>query len=165
MHLLSVLAAAFSLTSPAFANGAHLPKEYTCVRQGISPPLTWSRAPSTAHAFALQLSELQYAPGAKPITLWTLWNIRPSQKALPAGVRWHLVGRNARGSVGYAAPCTPFNSPNQNYLFELYALKRPLRLRRGASPSKFTRALRGNVVATATLGAMMVRCRPANSCG
>jgi hypothetical protein len=44
---------AMKLTSPAFANGAVIPKEYTADGRDISPPLSWSEVPAGTKSFAL----------------------------------------------------------------------------------------------------------------
>jgi Raf kinase inhibitor-like YbhB/YbcL family protein len=148
-----VLTAALSLSSPAFPNGAQMPARYICSGRGVSPPLRWSHVPSGTHAFALSLVDLDVLGG---FTHWTLWNLPPSRHGLAASMRWRLEGRNSFGHVGYGAPCPPSGPPHR-YQFRLYALRRILPLRRGASPAQFNRALRGNVNESAILVSIIYR--------
>jgi hypothetical protein len=59
---------AMKLTSPAFANGAVIPKEYTADGRDISPPLSWSEVPAGTKTFALVCED----PDA-PRGLWVHW--------------------------------------------------------------------------------------------
>src|SRR5512142_2168817 len=45
--------ASFQLRSASFAEGAEIPRKYTCDGSNVSPALEWSGAPSETAAFAL----------------------------------------------------------------------------------------------------------------
>jgi Raf kinase inhibitor-like YbhB/YbcL family protein len=144
----TLAAAFFVLTSPAFSNGAPIPKRFTCDGAGVSPPLRWKAPPSRARAFALSVEDPD-APGGTFVH-WTGWNLRPSMRRLAVGAHLPVEGENSAGTRGYTGPCPP-SGPAHHYVFRLYALKAKLRLRAGASPAAFHAALRGHVLATARL--------------
>ena len=146
--MLALLAAGLVLSSPAFHAGAPIPKRYTCDGANGSPALRWTAPPTGTRSFALRLDDPD-APGGT-FTHWTLWGLAAGARALPARAGWALQGRNSFGATGYRGPCPPPGTPH-HYVFRLYALDRRLPLRRGASTSEFTRALRGHVLASARL--------------
>ncbi len=47
----------FTLTSPAFKNGAVIPAEYSCRGRDISPALAWSEPPAGTQSFALIMDD------------------------------------------------------------------------------------------------------------
>jgi Raf kinase inhibitor-like YbhB/YbcL family protein len=141
----ALTAAAFALSSPAFAAGHAIPQRYTCDGAGVSPPLRWNAPPRRTKAFALFVIDID----AGPFTHWTLWDLPATRRALTAGTRWPLQGRNSFGRVGYGGPCPP--AGRHRYVFSVYALRRKLGLPRGAATPQFTHALPGRVVATSTV--------------
>jgi len=50
-------AAAFSLTSSAFAAGALVPKTFTCDGSDVSPPLAWTGASAATKSYALLVDD------------------------------------------------------------------------------------------------------------
>ena len=143
--LVSVLALA--LTSPAFHSGGAIPKRFTCDGAGVSPPLRWTAPPRQARSLALLVEDVSTPPVFKH---WLAWGISPRSHGLLAGARPPRQGRNDFGRVGYGGPCPP-SGENHRYVFRLYALRKPLGLRSGASPQQFRRALRGDVLRVAQL--------------
>jgi Raf kinase inhibitor-like YbhB/YbcL family protein len=143
--LLSVLA--LTLSSPAFHSGGAIPKRYTCDGAGISPPLRWTAPPRAARSLALLVED---ASTPQVFKHWLAWGISPRSRSLAAGARPPRQGRNDFGSVGYGGPCPPSGTTHR-YVFRLYALRKPLALRRGASPQQFRRALGGDVLRVAQL--------------
>src|SRR6266566_1282942 len=62
-----------TITSTAFtANGA-IPSLYTCEGKDISPPLTWSGAPSGTKSFALIVDDPDAPDPAAPKMTWVHW--------------------------------------------------------------------------------------------
>jgi Raf kinase inhibitor-like YbhB/YbcL family protein len=151
--LAAVLAAALTLSSPSFHSGAAIPRRYTCDGRNVSPPLRWTKPPRGTRALALLVVDPD-APG-RTFTHWTLWNLPPTRRALPAGVRWKLQGRNDAGTVGYTGPCPP-PGPRHHYVFTLYALDTKLSLPRGAAASlvipTIVHHVRGNATLTGRYG-------------
>jgi len=56
------------LTSPAFEQGAAIPRKHTCDADDVSPQLRWANAPSGTKAFAL-IADDPDAPGGT----WVHW--------------------------------------------------------------------------------------------
>lgn len=146
--LAAALAVALALTSPAFHAGGAIPRSYTCDGKDVSPPLRWSHVPPRTQTFALRLDDPD-APGGT-FTHWTLWNLPAKTTGIATGFKWSFQGKSSFGRVGYGGPCPP-SGPRHHYVFRLYALDARLTLRRGATPSQFSAALRGHVIASARL--------------
>lgn len=138
----------FRLTSPAFKAGAPIPRVYTCKGRGISPPLRWTAPPASTQSFAIEIEDPD-APLPGGFTHWLGWGIRPTARALPAGAHAPMEGANGAGKPGFIGPCPP--SGKHRYHITLYALNAPLMLMAGSKRAAFTRALRGHVLARATL--------------
>lgn len=148
MQLLALLAAAFALSSPAFAPGKTIPRQYTCDGANTSPPLRWGTPPARTRSLALVVDDPD-APGGT-FTHWIAWGIKPSASRLAAGAHPPREGTGSFGRVGYGGPCPPPGAPHR-YVFKLYALSAPLTLAAGADRSAFEKAIRGKVLARATL--------------
>jgi Raf kinase inhibitor-like YbhB/YbcL family protein len=58
------------LTSSAFADGAMIPRRFTCDGQGLSPPLAWADVPNNVRSFVL-LCDDPDAPGGT----WHHWAV------------------------------------------------------------------------------------------
>lgn len=144
----AVSALALSLTSPAFHAGSRIPQRYTCDGADRSPPLRWSHVPARARSLALEVDDPD-APGGVFVH-WTLWNLAPTTRRVPAGFAWRLQGRNSFGRVGYSGPCPPTGSKH-HYLFTLWAVDRKLSLPRGATPAQLHHAVAAHVLRVATL--------------
>jgi len=139
----------FALTSPAFAAGGPIPARFTCRGAGPSPPLAWTAPPAGTLSLAVEAVDPD-ASVRGGFTHWLGWGIPPREQMLPVGGRAPVSGANDAGGRGYTGPCPP--SGVHHYHFTLYALDlRRLPLRAGAGRSEFERALRGHVLARATL--------------
>ncbi len=119
-------------SSSAFGNGERIPEKYTCVGEGISPPLEWSNLPASTESLALSMVDPD-APGGDFVH-WLVYNIKPEQGRIaqgdiPTGVELESDG----GSKGYYPPCPPATtesgdvghgppSGEHRYVFKLYAL-------------------------------------------
>jgi Raf kinase inhibitor-like YbhB/YbcL family protein len=116
------------LTSPAFAQGAAIPTEYTCDGTDISPPLLWSGTPEGTKSFVLIVEDPD-APGGT-FRHWAAFDIAPGAAGLAAGYgasrpaeRFHEA-RNDFGQSDYRGPCPP-PGPVHHYHFRLFAIGRP----------------------------------------
>ncbi len=142
----------FVLSSPAFRVGGPIPREYTCDGEDRSPPLWWTGAPSGTQAFALILDD----PDARGFVHWVVVDLPASQRGLAEGASTDrgagLEGRNDFGRTRYGGPCPP--SGSHRYVFRLYALSRPLRLGGAPTAAEVRSAMRGAVLAEATLEAV-----------
>jgi Raf kinase inhibitor-like YbhB/YbcL family protein len=140
-------AARFALTSPAFRAGAPIPVKFSCDGRNVSPVLRWTAPPKGTRSLALAMDDPDAPSGT--FNHWLAWNIRPSARSLTEGARPPREGTNSAERTGYVGPCPP--SGRHRYIFRLYALGRPLTIGRGADSAAFRKALRGRVLATASL--------------
>ena len=75
---------ALRVSSPAFSNGAEIPKKYTCDGQNVAPPLEWSGVPEQSKSVALICDDPDAPRGT--FSHWVVVNLQPSVKALKEGV-------------------------------------------------------------------------------
>jgi Raf kinase inhibitor-like YbhB/YbcL family protein len=125
---------ALTIRTPAFADGKTIPVKYTRDGDNLSPPLSWSGAPSGTKSFALIVAD----PDAPRGTFyhWAMFNIPADRNELPEGsgrksghsktgsgaVR---LGLNDFGEVGYDGPEPPHGHGVHHYHFRLAALDVP----------------------------------------
>jgi Raf kinase inhibitor-like YbhB/YbcL family protein len=143
------------ISSSAFADGAAIPRHYTCDGEDVSPPLEWSGPPETTRSFVL-LCDDPDAPGGT----WHHW----AAYDIPAGAN-SLVEDAARQSAkygfqqadndfqrtGYGGPCPPHRHGPHHYHFRLFALSVEHLAGKIASCADVEREARKHVVAEATL--------------
>ena len=144
-----------TLTSPAFREGADIPKPYSCEGEDISPELVWSGAPAGTKSFALICDD----PDA-PVGTWVHWviyNIPGSCSSLPRGVpkkakleNGALQGLNSWPKTGYNGPCPPPGKPHR-YYFRLYALDSVPDLKENATKEELLKASKGRILGEAEL--------------
>lgn len=145
----------FELTSPAFAAGGTIPREFTCEGNDSSPALRWTDPPSGTKSLALIMDD----PDA-PAGTWVHWvafNIPAGARELPAGTAKDgeppngvLQGQNSFERLGYGGPCPP-PGPAHRYFFKLYALDVKLDLKSGAAKPEVEDAMKGHTLAKAEL--------------
>jgi Raf kinase inhibitor-like YbhB/YbcL family protein len=143
------------ILSPAFSDGADIPKRHTCDGPDASPPLQFSDVPGEADALAL-IADDPDAPMGTWVH-WVLFNLPPDTKELPEGMpKSQFVLKNAAqgindfGRIGYGGPCPPPGGPHR-YFFKLYALRQAVNLQPGATKAQLLKALEGNILAEAHL--------------
>ena len=116
----------FSLSSPAFVDGAQIPSRHTCEGEDLSPPLRWQGAPDGTESFAL-LCDDPDAPGGT-WHHWAAYDLPSAQESLDEGFPADtLVGTvrqavNDFGRSGYGGPCPPPGHGTHHYHFRLLAL-------------------------------------------
>lgn len=146
---------AFTLSSTVFSEHGFIPSRYTCSGQNVSPYLRWSAAPKGTIAYALVVTD----PDAPAHTWvhWVAYNLPAAEHDLPSGVaqgnQIHtggVQGLNDFHDVGYGGPCPPPGKPHR-YFFTLYALNARLLLPPGATRRQMEQAMKGHVLAQATL--------------
>lgn len=130
-----------TVASPAFLNGAEIPREYGCGGAGTVPPLSFASVPQSAKSLALIATDPD-APGGL-FTHWVVWNIPPG--AAPHGVE----GKNDFGKTGYGPPCPP--SGSHRYFFDVYALDTTIDLPAGSTREAVEAAMKGHVLARGEL--------------
>ncbi|MCI0339985.1 MAG: YbhB/YbcL family Raf kinase inhibitor-like protein [Planctomycetales bacterium] len=149
-----------TVTSPAFAAGAAIPKKHS-LEEGpnASPALAWSGIPPGTREIAL-LCDDPDAPRPKPWVHWVVANIPPATAALPEGVpkgdsipglAGAVQGKNDFGFVGYGGPAPPPGHGTHHYHFKVYALKEPLAAKPGITKDQLLAAIKGKVLAEGDL--------------
>lgn len=143
--------AGFTLTSPAFTDGAPIPTEHSCRGADVSPPLGWHGVPAGTAALVLLVDD----PDARDWVHWSVLDLPAADGELPRGVAPSAdlpqQGRNDFGRVGYGGPCPP--SGTHHYRFTLYALAAPLGLAGSPDGTAVRAALRAaTVLGRASLG-------------
>jgi len=143
------------LKSPAFENGAEIPRKYTCDGADVSPALAWESAPAGAKTFALVADD----PDA-PVGTWVHWvfyDLPATTKDLAEGVAAAETlpdgakqGLNDFRKVGYGGPCPP-PGPAHRYFFKLYALDAPTNLKPRSTKQQLLDAMKGHILAEAEL--------------
>ena len=143
------------LTSPAFAEGASIPRRYTCDGQDVSPPLEWRGVPEDTQSLALIVDDPD-APGRTWVH-WVLYGLPPdlaelaeavpASEVIPQGAR---QGENDFKRLGYGGPCPPRGGPHR-YFFKLYALDNQPDLRPRAEKSDLLKAMQGHILAQGQL--------------
>ena len=139
----------FKLSSPAFADGATIPVDFSCEGQDKSPELRWSESPANTRSFALIMDDPD-APGGT-FTHWVLFDIPPSISQLAEDDQsTGISGQNGFGRNGYGGPCPPKGRGAHRYFFKLYALDiASLQLKAGAARSEVEAAVKGHVIGQA----------------
>jgi Raf kinase inhibitor-like YbhB/YbcL family protein len=117
--------AAFTLTSPDFADGGEIPEQFGCSGSDVSPELDWDGAPAGTQELVL----IAVDSDANGFLHWLLTNIPPQSSgrlAEGAGDAQRFPDGQAVndfGHRGYGGPCPP---KRHIYDFTLYALSQPL---------------------------------------
>ncbi len=144
----------FKIFSSAFKEGELIPIKYTCDGLNISPPLNWTEPPKGTKSFAL-INDDPDAPIGEWVH-WILFNIpadtrelkddSSSKHNLPKGT---IEGMNDFRKNNYGGPCPP--SGTHRYFFKLYALDLFFPFKEGASKKQLLEAMKGHILAEATL--------------
>src|SRR6266487_1059770 len=142
------------LTSNAFADGATIPRRFTCDGQNLSPPLAWTDVPDGARSLVLLCDD----PDAPAGTWhhWAVYDIPRDRAGLPEGISQRDDGSKQASNdfrrVGYGGPCPPHGHRPHHYHFRLLALSvDQLGPRRSPACEELDREARQHVIAEATL--------------
>jgi hypothetical protein len=119
---------------------ATIPKRYTCAGAGLKPPLRWSGVPRGARELVLVVTDPD-APSGRFVH-WTAFGIPPTARSVPVTAR---QGVATTGQLGWTPPCPPPGNKPHRYVFDLYALRAPSRLKAGATGATVIAAVRGAV--------------------
>lgn len=139
---------AMTVRSEAYAEGAPIPKQYTCEGSDVSPPFTVADVPTRAKSLAVVMED----PDAPRGTWlhWTAWNLPSSVARFASGLNVSSLGgkegKNDGGDIGYGGPCPPPGAPHRYYL-RVYALDSMLNLTDGAPLKDLAKAAKGKIVA------------------
>ncbi len=141
------------LVSSAFADGATIPRRFTCDGENFSPPLQWSSAPEGTRSFVLLCDD----PDAPAGTWhhWAAYDIPPTMTELVEGTAQKTKLKQAVNDfrkTGYGGPCPPHGHGPHHYHFRLLALSADhLRAQPNASCRDVEREARKFTLAEATL--------------
>lgn len=126
---------AFELNSPELVDGAAMPDNLKCSRDGgsgLSPPLAWTNAPRDTGGYAIVMQHYPRGtyPGVnEPSPYWLVWNIPADAEGVgegnPDGLGVEGSDKDNR-STGYTPPCSPAGGATHEYAIWVYALDGPL---------------------------------------
>lgn len=140
---------AFKLIVSAFAEGAEIPKLYTCDGANISPGLEWNDGPAKTAGYALIMDDPDAPAGTW--NHWLLYDVPASVHSLAQNYKPGSTGHsgtNDFGKTGYGGPCPPKGHGAHRYFFRLYALDvKSLSLPAGVKRAELDRAIHGHVLA------------------
>jgi Raf kinase inhibitor-like YbhB/YbcL family protein len=141
----------FRLRSAAFGDGEPLDPSFTAEEEdAVAPPLEWSAPPPGTGELVLVVEDPD-APTAEPFCHWLVWGLAPQRGQLLEGEPPPRVGKNAFGNSEWLLPAPPAGDPPHDYVFQLFALERPLALLPGATRGDLLEAMEGHVLAAAVL--------------
>jgi len=149
---------AMTITSPVFRHEGAIPARYTCEGDDVSPPLMLGGVPPAAKSLALIVDDPDAPDPAAPKRVWVHWviyNLPPTTKELPEGVRADAlpagarVGKNDWGNAGYGGPCPPIG--RHRYFHKLYALDTVLADLNQPNKAAVEKAMQGHIIGEATL--------------
>jgi hypothetical protein len=140
---------ALRVSSPAFSNGADIPKKYTCDGENIAPPLEWSGIPKESKSVAVICDD----PDAPSGTFfhWVQYDIPTSTHALAERESTGAAGVNSFGTMGFGGPCPLKKDQAHHYHFHVYALDVDSLGPAGLSKDHALEAMNGHIIAEGEL--------------
>lgn len=146
---------AFAITSPAFTEGATVPKQFTCDGNDAPPPIKLSDPPDGTRSFAVIMDDPDAPKGT--FTHWLAYDIPASKTELKVDGGKTL--RNSFGREGYGGPCPPPGHGPHRYFFTVYAVDVPSLPVSGETRQDLEKALQTHTLASAKLMARYERTR------
>jgi Raf kinase inhibitor-like YbhB/YbcL family protein len=148
------------VTSPAFKDGEPIPARYTVSGEEISPPLNWSNLPAGAREIVLIIEDYD-VPLPKAVTHLIAFGISARTNGLVEGALptpslrgtdpLPRLGRNSLGFQRYEGPAAlPGHGPH-HYVFEVFALDRPLDFHDAPTKKEIVTAMEKRVLAVGRL--------------
>jgi Raf kinase inhibitor-like YbhB/YbcL family protein len=147
------------LVSSAFADGAAIPRRFTCDGENLSPPLQWSGAPEGTRSFVLLCDD----PDAPSGTWhhWAAYDIPPDVTELAENAGQDKKMKQAVNDfrkTGYGGPCPPHGHGRHHYHLRLLALSTDnLRVKPNARCRDIEQEARKHTIGEATLVAWYER--------
>jgi Raf kinase inhibitor-like YbhB/YbcL family protein len=138
---------AFTVTSPAFADGEPVPREFTCDGNDAPPAMTVSDPPDGTKSFAVIMDDPDAPRGT--FTHWLAYDVAAEGSALRATAGKTL--ENDFGRKGYGGPCPPPGHGPHRYQFTVYAVDVPALDVSGGSRDDLETALKDHTLAKARL--------------
>lgn len=143
----------FTLTSAAFQNGGALDPCFTADEEdAVAPPLEWTTPPAGTEELVLVVQD-PAGRNDQPHLHWLAWGFAPQQGKLLEGESAPFAGKNAAGNSEWLLPKLDIGDPAHDYVFQLFAIDRPLGLMPGAGVDEVFSVLDGNVLGAAVLTA------------
>ena len=142
----------FSLSSPAFANGAMIPQKYGYKHGNVSPPLVIQGVPDNCTSLALIMDDPDAVGAVGRVWVhWLLWNIpshttKIQESQIPSN---SLEGTTDFNEIGYGGPAPP--DKQHTYIFNMYALDSVLSIREGATKNQLKEAMKNHIISKASL--------------
>lgn len=142
---------AFDVSSPAFADGEEIPREFTCDGADVSPPLHVVGIPSNTESLVVIVED----PDA-PLGTWYHWvefDIVPesgTHDILRDTGSIGTQGANSWNLTGYRGPCPP-EGEEHPYVFKVFALDGRLDLPEGVEAPQVYTAMEDRVISTTEL--------------
>lgn len=148
------LAGEIKISSPLVSEGQKLSDDFTCYRKNMSPPITWSNAPSGTKSYVVFFEKIEKS--GEQTVLWTVYNISSHVKDLPINLPktpeledGMAQGRNDVSNIGYVGPCQP--KGEVQYVFEVFAIDKDLNIAPGIHKDDLIRAMNGHIIDMAKL--------------
>jgi Raf kinase inhibitor-like YbhB/YbcL family protein len=136
---------AFTVTSPAFADGQPVPREFTCDGNDASPAMTVSDPPQGTKSFAVIVDDSDAPKGT--FTHWLAYDV-PTDGSSLRGTAGKTL-KNDFGRKGYGGPCPPPGHGAHRYYFTVYAVDVPALDVPGGSRDDLEAALKDHTLAKA----------------
>ena len=133
---------AFTLTSPAFTDGASIPAQFTCEGSDVPPPLQVGDPPNRTASYAVIMDDPDAPRGT--FTHWLVYDIPSGGQDLDTAAGRPL--QNDFGRQAYGGPCPPPGHGPHRYFFKLYALDVPSLAVRGRGRRELEAALKGHTL-------------------
>ena len=158
------------VTSTAFTNNGMIPIKYTCMGQGINPPLHISNIPTGTQSLAIILDDpdarqeliktIKKKTHSKHSTVttttadscynyWVMWNIDPDDGNIPEDFRSETTGWNTFGVSAYQGIC-PI-SGTHHFHFKVYALNTKLNISKTTNKADLLKVMKGHILAQGEL--------------
>jgi len=132
----------------SFVDGGGIDVRHTCDGGDLSPPLSWSPAPTGTQEIAITLVDVA-APDAP---LWVISGIDPFATSLAEGVvpEFAILGANDRGVTGYSGPC-PSAGDSGTYTFTVHYLDQVTELADGTPAADLQAFVKGATFESASV--------------
>jgi Raf kinase inhibitor-like YbhB/YbcL family protein len=154
---------ALDVSSPAFEHGDSLPIQYTADGEGLSPPLRWENAPSSARSMVMIFEDAD-SPTPEPIVHGIAWLLGRPNGALPEGAlnvrsehALSTLGLNSFLRARYLPPDPPPGHGPHRYVFQVFAVDYDLMFEGTPGRGAVLQALAGHVLAVGHLQAIYQR--------
>lgn len=138
---------AFTVATPAFADGQPVPREFTCDGNDAPPAMTVADPPQGTKSFAIIMDDPDAPRGT--FTHWLAYDIPADAATLHATAG--KVLNNDFGRKGYGGPCPPPGHGPHRYYFTIYAVDVPALEVPGRSRRDLEAALAVHTLARAQL--------------